>query len=354
MKTIALAVAAILAALVLYLAFWPVPIDPVAWTPPAAPALAGPYAPNRRLAAVEWIGRGVALGPESTAIDREGRVHTGTRDGRILRLAADGRFEEVARTGGRPLGMAFDAAGDLLVCDLRRGLLSVTPAGAVTVLATGEGGLPFRFIDDVDVGPDGTVYFTDASSRFDTYRPALLDFHGDGRLLAYYPATRQVERLLGDLVFANGVAVSGDGSFLLVNETGKFRIHRYWLQGPRRGSSEIFAENLPGFPDNVTWSRERGVFWVALFSPRLPAFDDLLPHPWLRTIVFRLPEALQPKPARRAFALALDASGRVVEDLQDDSPSAFAPVTSVRERAGTLWLGSLEREALGRVAAPPP
>jgi hypothetical protein len=69
--------------------------------------------------------------------------------------------------------------------------------------------------------------------------------------------------------------------------------------------------------------------------------------------VLRLPRFAQPEPERVAWALAIDERGRVVESLQDASADAFAPVTSVRERDGVLWLGSLERDALGRIAAPP-
>jgi hypothetical protein len=147
--------------------------------------------------------------------------------------------------------------------------------------------------------------------------------------------------------------VAGDGSYLVVNETGAYRVLRYWLSGPRRGTSEPLVENLPGLPDNVTWSAERGVFWVALFSPRVPALDVLAPYPFLRKVVLRLPRALQPDPARHALAVAVDEQGRIAETLQDASPEAFAPVTSVREHGGFLWLGSLERGGIGRVRAPP-
>ncbi len=101
------------------------------------------------------------------------------------------------------------------------------------------------------------------------------------------------------------------------------------------------------------YSRARHAFWVALYSPRVPALDLLAPYPFLRKVVWRLPMWTQPKPARKAFAIALDEQGRVVENLQDPSPAAFAPVTSVREHGGFLYLGSLEREALARLPAPP-
>lgn len=342
---------AALAAAAVYLALWPVPVEPVAWRAPPAP----PLPPDARLRGVERLLAGVALGPEAVAIDPRGRPCTGTRDGRILCLdPASGAVERLAETGGRPLGLAFDRSGRLYVCDARKGLLAVSPSGAVETLATAHGGVPFGLADDVDVGPDGTVYFTDASSRFGLgqTREDVLEHAGRGRLLAYHPATRETELLLSGLDFANGVAVAGDGSFVLVNETGAYRIRRYWLSGPRRGTAEPFAENLPGLPDNVTWSAARKVFWVALFSPRVPALDVLAPYPLLRKVVLRLPRAVQPEPAPHALAVAVDEGGRVVEVLQDASPGAFAPVTSVREHGGYLWLGSLERDALGRLPAP--
>jgi sugar lactone lactonase YvrE len=283
-------------------------------------------------------------------------VYTGDADGRILRFdPAGGGFEAVTTTGGRPLGLAFGSDGTLYVCDAVKGLLSLAPgAKEPRTLATGHGGVPFRFVDDADVGPDGTVYFTDASSRFGPahYREDVMEHGGAGRLLAWRPSAGSTELLLSGLQFANGVAVAGDGASVLVAELGAYRIIRYWLAGAKKGTSEVFLDNLPGFPDNVTLSRSRGIFWVALFSPRVKTVDVLAPYPFLREVVIRLPMWLQPQPARHAFVLGLDQQGRVAFNLQHDSSEAFAPVTSAREHGGWLWLGSLSREALGRVRAP--
>lgn len=342
--------------LIAYLALWPVPIQPTAWNPPRAPRLEGPFAPNERLKGVTWIAKGQLLGPEATTIDANGHVLTGTRDGLVVRLdPSTGALTRVAATGGRPLALAYDRAGRLLVCDATRGLLAIEPSGVVQVLATGHAGVPFGFTNALDIGPDGTVYFSDASSRFPVTqaREDVLEHGGRGRLLAYHPETGTTELLLSGLQFANGVALSGDASFLVVNETGAYRMTRYWLAGPKRGTSEPFVGNLPGLPDNVTWSPARRAFWVALFSPRVAALDLLAGTPFLRKVVHRLPLFVQPQPARVGWALAIDERGAVVESLQDSSSGSFSPVTSVLEHDGVLWLGSLERDALGRIAAPP-
>jgi sugar lactone lactonase YvrE len=344
-----------LALLVVYLVAWPTPLDPVLWNPPPAPKLSGVYQPNTSLARTEWLARGVGVGPEAIAIDRLGRVHAGLRDGRVIRLSPDGaRAETVANTGGRPLGLAFDPGGNLFLADGVKGLMSISPRGEQEILATGEGGQRFGFTDDVDVADDGTAYFSDASSKYSLgqYREDILEHRPYGRLLSYDPRAKRVERVLGDLYFANGVAVSGDQSFVLVCETSMYRVTRFWRSGPRKGSRDIFIDNLPGFPDNITFSRERGIFWLALFAPRNPMVDQLMPHPWLRKVVYRLPTWVQPAAARYALVLGIDPQGRVVHNLQDPSPDSFAPITSVREHRGMLYLGSLERDAIGRVPAP--
>src|SRR5881392_1750228 len=100
-----------LGALALYFAFWPVPVDPVAWTPPPAPGYGGPFARNDRLAAMERLSLGADHGPEAVALDAAGRIYTSTREGRILRLRPDGSGAETyADTNGAPLGLHFDAS----------------------------------------------------------------------------------------------------------------------------------------------------------------------------------------------------------------------------------------------------
>jgi sugar lactone lactonase YvrE len=350
LKRIGLVLGAILAVLALYLTLWPVSIEPVAWTPPEAPKLEGVYATNSRLAKVRWIKAG-GEGPEDVAVDAKGRLYTGIYGGRIVRISPDGSVEPFVATGGRPLGLDWDAAGNLIVADAHKGLLSVSPAGAIKTLVTGHDGVPFRVTDDVDVGPDGIYYFSDASSRFpvEQYVLDLLEHRPNGRLLAYDPRTGRTRLLLKDLYFANGVAVAPDASFVLVAETGAYAITRYWLKGAKAGTRETLIDNLPGFPDGVS-TGSNGIYWVAIVSPRDPGVDSLLPSPFLRKVVVRLPDFMKPAPKRYGFVLGLDAGGRVVRNLQDPSPQSFSPITSVEESGGTLYLGTLSRTAVASLA----
>jgi hypothetical protein len=72
----------------------------------------------------------------------------------------------------------------------------------------------------------------------------------------------------------------------------------------------------------------------------------------VRKIILRLPEALQPAPDRHGFVLGIDGAGRVIHNLQDSSPESFSPITSVEEKNGVLYLGSLTYPGFARISAP--
>lgn len=99
--------------------------------------MTGALEPNDTLMKAELLARGQVHGPEDTAVDSQGRVYAGLHDGRIVRVLADDSLETFADTGGRPLGMNFDASGNLIVADAYKGLLSIDPQGAIKVLTTG-------------------------------------------------------------------------------------------------------------------------------------------------------------------------------------------------------------------------
>ncbi len=323
--------------------------DMAAWQPPPAPGLTGPYAENDRLAAAElWPAPG--RGPEDVVVDGEGRVYTGLEDGRIVRFPAGGaRAEVVADTGGRPLGLELLPGGGLVVCDARRGLLRLEAGGRIAPLVTRFEGRRLRFTNNAAVAADGTIYFSDSSTRFgiDRYRDDILEHRPNGRLFACGPDGGDVRLVLDGLYFANGVALAPDESFVLVAETGAYRIRRVWLAGARAGADDVFAENLPGIPDNLA-TGPSGVVWAAMFTPRNPLLDALLPRPRLRAATHRLPEGLQPQPVRHGMVLGFHVDGRLAHNLQDPG-GAYAPITGVREHAGWLYLGSLTERSVGRV-----
>ncbi|CAE6913934.1 Gluconolactonase [Ectopseudomonas oleovorans] len=348
-KLLALPVLLLLAA-ALYLALTPSPIDPLPWEAPEAPPMTAVLEPNDTLMKAELLARGQIHGPEDTAVDAQGRVYAGLHDGRVVRVLADDSVETFADTGGRPLGMDFDAAGNLILADAYKGLLRIDPQGRIKVLSTEADGLPFAFTDDLDIASDGIIYFSDASSRFQQpdYLLDLLEARPHGRLLSYDPSTGETRVLLDGLYFANGVALSANEDFVLVNETYRYRITRYWLKGERAGQHEVFIDNLPGLPDNLQGDR-KGTFWVALPTPRKADADFLHRHPWLKAQLAKLPRALWPKAIPYGFAIALDENGKIVRSLHDTSGTHLRMITSVKPVGDYLYFGSLDNDRIGKL-----
>src|SRR5512137_233540 len=98
MKKVILGIAGMLVLVIVIFLVQSAPIDPVAYTPPRAPELAGVLAPNNLLQSAELLARGKIDGPEEVAVDSQGRVYGGTQDGKIMRLLPDGKLEVFTET----------------------------------------------------------------------------------------------------------------------------------------------------------------------------------------------------------------------------------------------------------------
>jgi len=325
------------------------PFQSESFKPAKAPAMRGPLAKNNELQTAEVLAKGLVSGPEEFAVDAQGRIYTGSDKGLVQRINSDGSVETFAITGGHPLGMDFTADGDLIVCEPFSGLLSINPEGVVSVLAQEADGVPFKLVDDVIVASDGLIYFTDASSRYtlEYFRYDFLESSANGRLLVYDPNLEETKVLINDLYFANGVTLSADESYLLVNETSRYQIRRYWLKGPRQGENEIFAKNLPGFPDGISLASD-GNYLVAFFAPRSKEIDTILPLKFLKNILAKLPESFLPAPDRYGLIVKYDSNGEPIESFQDPEGKVAANLTSVLELDGFLYMGTLNGDAIFR------
>jgi sugar lactone lactonase YvrE len=298
-------------------------------------------------------------GPEDVVADSRGRVLTGLQDGRIVRLdgladPATARVKVLAETGGRPLGLELLSDDTLLVCDAELGLLRVDLTdGLVRILADSVAGERLRFCSNTVALSDGSVYFTVSSRRhpLDHWIGELVEHTGTGLLLRLAPGSETPEVVVEGLQFANGLAPSGDESFLIVAETGARRLTRHWLTGPEAGRTEPFVENLPGMPDNL-WPD--GPIWVSLVSPRVPPLDLLhRAAPAARRTAARLAVRAPYRPGGTIGVLAIDDHGRTVHHLARRH-SGFRMVSSVCEAAGHLVLGSLWERGVALCEPPAP
>ncbi|HEY6403448.1 MAG TPA: SMP-30/gluconolactonase/LRE family protein [Blastocatellia bacterium] len=355
MKRLVIVVAIALVGLAAYLLFWPVPIDPIAWTPSPNPGETGAFAESDGFRAPQKLIAEAGLGPEDVTRGADGFFYTGMQDGRILRFRAEsaGQPDLFVNTGGRPLGMQFDAHDNLIVADAFKGLLSISPDRAITVLTDSVAGKRMLFPDDLDIARDGVIWFTDASQRFDQHHWILDFWEGQptGRLLSYDPKTRQTRVHMDALRFANGVALGPDDAFVLVNETIAARVMRLWLKGPKAGATDIFINSLPAYPDNLSYNG-KGMFWIALPAPRVELLEDIAGRPFLRKTLLRLPEPLVGvKPAPIGWVIGVDADGVIQRNLRD-ATGEYADITSVNQFDDHLMLGSLMMKSVVRIEAP--
>ncbi|MEM7135245.1 MAG: SMP-30/gluconolactonase/LRE family protein [Myxococcota bacterium] len=336
----------------LYLMLWPVKISPVAWTAHPLPPLEGALAPNRLLQDMALFPTPNSHGPEDVAVDADGRVYVGVAQGQVLRYSPDGESVDVfVDTGGRPLGLDFDVNGNLIIADAQKGLLSASPDGVLTVLCTDAGYHRLGFTDDVDVDSQNVAWFSDASYKWGHHNvmKEVLESAPNGRLLKYDINEGTCKVVVSQLHFANGVAVSPDETYVLVNETMRYGVKRVFVRGPNAGRVEIFASNLPGFPDGISTSPD-GTFWLALYAPRNPIVDGASESPWVRKVLDRIPSALQPKPRRHPFLVEFDEDGSISRSVQDVDGLQFSMTTSVEQVGDSLYVGSLSEPAWGRIA----
>jgi sugar lactone lactonase YvrE len=313
------------------------------------------YETNNLLQAIERFGDGDCYGPEDIAVDDTGHIYSGMRDGRIMRLGIeDGTAKLFVNTGGSPSGLAFDAAGNLIVADSEEGLLSVAPDATISLLTNEAGGRPIGLANDLDIAENGIIYFSD----YRYYSNSIQDFL-DGRplarLLAYNPRERTTHVLVDNLYAANGVTLGPGDAYVLVNEMTAYRVTRYWLTGPKQGQTDIFIENLPGFPDNITFNG-KDTYWLALYAPRSSVMEFLQAQPYWRRTLKIVPLALimltELDARKYGFVLGLDLNGNVAYNLQDPSGKFASHVTSAYESEEMLYLGNILDKAVYRIPVP--
>jgi sugar lactone lactonase YvrE len=300
------------------------------WRPPAPRFPAPSRGGERTLPPLEFL-KLPGTGPEHVTIDNQGRLLTGLADGWIVSVdPADGHVEQLVNTGGRPLGLESAPDGAIIVCDAERGLLRIESAH-VQVLAD----VPFASCPAID--PDGTIYFSQSSRRYglDRYLGDLLEHSGTGRVLRWRDG--QVDVIADGLQFANGLLQLPGGDALAVAETAGYRITRIPLGS---GQPEPLIDALPGFPDNLTASDD-GLIWIGMASTRDSLLDLLLPRPpWVRGLLWSLPDRLRPGPKDLAWALAVDQTGAMVRDLHAWN-TGFHEVTAACQHSGKLYLASI-------------
>src|SRR5579863_8348995 len=160
---------------------------------------------------------------------------------KIFRVDADGKKVEVIALGD-PDGNTFDREHRLIDCaSVLRAIIEVTPDGKYKILADHFEGKKLNSPNDVIVGPDGALYFTDPTLDLVAGEKQEIPFQGVYRL----DEKGNLKLLTKDLGQPNGLAFSPDGKHFYVDDDEKRNIRVFDVGADGSlANDRIFGEEL--------------------------------------------------------------------------------------------------------------
>jgi gluconolactonase len=180
---------------------------------------------------------------------------------KIFRLYTDGKREEVIALGD-PDGNTYDRQHRLIDCaSVLRAIIEVTPDGKYKILVDRFGGKRFNSPNDVIVGPDGALYFTDPTLDLVQGEKQEIPFQGVYRL----DGNGSVRLLTKDLTQPNGLAFSPDGKHFYVDDSQQRNIRVYDVAADGTlANGRIFGEEPggkgEGVPDGMKVDKNGNLF----------------------------------------------------------------------------------------------
>jgi gluconolactonase len=171
---------------------------------------------------------------------------------KIFRVYPDGHKEELIALGD-PDGNTFDQKQQLLDCaSVLRAIIRIAPDGNYEVLADHFEGKKLNSPNDVVLGPDGAIYFTDPTLDLPAGEKQEIPFQGVYRL----DGAGKVTLLTKELTQPNGLAFSPDGKKFYVDDSEQrnIRVYDFNSDGTLRNGRIFGSEAGPkkgGVPDGM-------------------------------------------------------------------------------------------------------
>lgn len=180
---------------------------------------------------------------------------------KMFRVSPDGKKEEVIALGD-PDGNTFDRQHRLIDCaSVLRAIIAITPDGKYSILADHYDGKKFNSPNDVIVGPDGALYFTDPTLDLVAGEKQEIPFQGVYRL----DDKGSVQLLTKDLTQPNGLAFSPDGKQFYIDDSAQKNIRVYDVAADGSlTNGRIFGEEPggkhEGVPDGIKVDKDGDLF----------------------------------------------------------------------------------------------
>jgi hypothetical protein len=338
---------------------------------PERPPLAGVLRSNKILQNAKILFKGEIHGPESFEW-HNGALYSTVEDG-FIKIVNDKIVKEIkaGKIGcstpaecGRLLGIRHYKDESFIVADCYKGILEVDfNTEKVSTILSGDtviDGIKLNLADDLDFINKDTIIFSDASTSLELtqFLNLLLGFKGDGRVIKFNLKTKEATTLLTNLQLANGIQIHSDKQSVLIAETGAARIIRYYFDGPKNGTHEYFAANLPGLPDNIRVTNNGNTYYIGFAAARIrnhwSLLDFFAPYPALRNLLLLLtPESLgfvlfEKTMANYGIFVEVDAKGEIIKSWHD--PSGFTKMISQIIDAGdAMYIGSYAHGHLAKI-----
>jgi strictosidine synthase len=280
-------------------------------------------------------------------------IYFGTKKGELYRLnPVTNKLVKLYQYNGRPLGIEVLNEFQIYIADAKLGLVEVNlKTGKHRVLMNEIDNRKIGFCDDLVLVGE-YIYFTDASGKrgLDNAEDAVILGKKNGRLIRYHRASGKGKVILDHLAFPNGITYNDKKNELYFTETATYRLLKLSLCNEDESAPvpEVLMDNLPGFPDNLTFDKESGSVWVAFFAPRKKILDIIRPFPFLTSLMTMIPKFFRPRPVRQISYLHIGPMG---VEYYFNNDVGFHPVTSVIKHSdGKLYLGSLTDKGIAVIS----
>jgi len=182
---------------------------------------------------------------------------------KIFRVYPDGHRETLISLGN-PDGNTFDREFHLIDCaSVLRAVIQVDPDGHYKILADQYRGKKLNTPNDVVLGPDGALYFTNPTLDLTKDQKQEIPYQGVYRL----DAQGGMRLLVRNMAQPNGLAFSPDGKKLYIDDSERKDIRVYdFLPGGRVANGREFGSEVgaphQGVPDGMKVDRKGNLYVV--------------------------------------------------------------------------------------------